>query len=204
MPGPVPKHPTTRARRNATVPMTMLPAGGRMGTTPPWPLLDDIELASQLSVLESRLEDLNYEAETEDDPKKLRRIEGQREKTLVGIRRIEGSISAQRQLERELWSELWATPQAELWERLCWTREVAQYVRWKILGELGNLEAAKEARQWSDRLGLNPLAMLRLRLEIERTDEAVDRGQKRRETAQRKNAPGRVADDPRQVLRALN
>ena len=42
-----------------------------------------------------------------------------------------------------------------------------QYVRLKILAECGDLEAGKEARQWSDRLGLNPLAMLRLRWEID-------------------------------------
>ena len=34
------------------------------------------------------------------------------------------------------------------------------------LGELGDMDNAKEARQWSDRLGLNPSAMLRNRWRI--------------------------------------
>lgn len=37
MPVP-PKHPSERRRRNATVPMTQLPAAGRPGDPPPWPL----------------------------------------------------------------------------------------------------------------------------------------------------------------------
>jgi hypothetical protein len=42
-------------------------------------------------------------------------------------------------------------------------RDVAQYVRHKVLAEMGSLDDAREARQWSDRLGLNPAAMMRNR-----------------------------------------
>lgn len=38
MPGPPPKHPDARRRRNATVPMVRLPAEGREGDPPAWPL----------------------------------------------------------------------------------------------------------------------------------------------------------------------
>lgn len=38
MPGPAPKHPSERRRRNAAPTMTRLPAGGRKGPTPDWPL----------------------------------------------------------------------------------------------------------------------------------------------------------------------
>lgn len=68
--------------------------------------------------------------------------------------------------EAALWVEIWRTPQAVMWERLRWTHEVAQYVRWRVLGERGALEPAKEARQLADRLGLSPMALLRLRWEI--------------------------------------
>ena len=105
--------------------------------------------------------------------------------------------------EALLWAELWATPQASMWEKLGWAREVAQYVRWKVRGEMGNLDAAKEARQWSDRLGLNPLAMLRLRWEIERAEDAEDRGRRRKQTGTPKPAAATGAD-PRSVLRAVN
>ena len=77
-------------------------------------------------------------------------------------------------LELALWTELWSTPQAVAWERLRWVRDVAQYVRWKVQGELGDLEASKEARQLSDRLGLTPLAMLRLGWTIS-TDEVAEK-----------------------------
>ena len=38
MPGPAPKADAQRRRRNATVAMTKLPAGGRKGRAPAWPL----------------------------------------------------------------------------------------------------------------------------------------------------------------------
>lgn len=122
MPGPPPN--PNRRRRNATVAMTQLPAEGRQGEPPAWPLgtADEAEAA--------------------------------------------------------LWADLWATPQAVAWERLRYGREVALYVRWQLLAETGQTEAAKEARFWSDRLGLNPVAMLRLRWEIaadELGDQRADR-----------------------------
>ncbi|MER8083835.1 hypothetical protein ABTZ57_01400 [Streptomyces sp. NPDC094048] len=79
---------------------------------------------------------------------------------------LAAQLEAQQRVEAELWTELWATPQAVQWERLGWTREVAQYVRWKCRAESGDLDAGKEARQLGDRLGLTPLAMLRLRWEV--------------------------------------
>lgn len=68
--------------------------------------------------------------------------------------------------ERTLWAQAWRSPQAVVWERLSWSHDVALYVRLMALAEAGNLKAAAEARQWSDRLGLNPPAMLRNRWRI--------------------------------------
>jgi len=68
--------------------------------------------------------------------------------------------------ERKLWAELWRTPQAVMWERTRAHREVAGYVRWSLLAESGDIKAAPEARQLSDRLGLTPLALRRLEWEI--------------------------------------
>jgi hypothetical protein len=79
------------------------------------------------------------------------------------------------EIELEVWAEAWATPQAVAWERLGWTRDVAQYVRWKVLGEAGGLDEAKEARQWSDRLGLSPLALLRLNWSVVQDELAEQR-----------------------------
>ena len=68
--------------------------------------------------------------------------------------------------ERKLWGELWRTPQAVMWDRTHAHREVAAYVRWSLLAETGDIKAAPEARQLSDRLGLTPLALRRLEWEI--------------------------------------
>lgn len=104
---------------------------------------------------------------------------------------LDKQIEAQQRLEAELWRDLWATPQAAAWERLGWTREVAQYVRWKVQAELGDLDASKEARQLGDRLGLTPLAMLRLRWEIA-PDEVGEQRQERTAAARKKTARQRL------------
>jgi hypothetical protein len=102
-----------------------------------------------------------------------------REAALILTKQLE----AQQRIEVELWRELWKTPQAVMWSRLSWTREVAQYVRWKSRAEAGDLDAAKEARQLADRLGLTPLSLLRLRWEIA-TDEVGETRQARARTEQ--------------------
>lgn len=129
--GPPPKHPSQRRRTNATVPMIELPAEGRKGPAPAWPL--------------------------PPSPRVTKTMERH---------------------EADLWEELWALPQAVQWERAGWTREVAQYTRFKARAEMGDIHAAREARQWSDRLGLSPLAMLRLRWEVV-ADEVAEKRDER-------------------------
>lgn len=120
-------------RRNARVGPLKLPAEGRKGEPPQWPLPPSAATKGLAAdVLESA--------------------------------------------ELAMWAEIWATPQAVAWERLGWFRDVAQYVRWKTLGEFGDLDAAKEARMWSDRLGLNPKAMRTLLWEIV-SDEVAEQRQ---------------------------
>lgn len=43
MPGPAPKDPANRRRRNAAVGKTLLPAGGRQGDAPVWPIANRSE-----------------------------------------------------------------------------------------------------------------------------------------------------------------
>ena len=68
--------------------------------------------------------------------------------------------------ELEVWERVWKSAQAVAWERNGSELEVALYVRHLVQAEAGDMKAASEARQWSDRLGLNPTAMLRLRWKI--------------------------------------
>jgi hypothetical protein len=96
--------------------------------------------------------------------------------------------------ERELvvWRDAWRTPQACAWERLGWSLDVALYVRHFVAAEAGDMKAAGEVRQWSDRLGLNPAAMLRNRWRVVE-DEL---GQRRATTSTtRTPARGRTARD---------
>ncbi|AKJ72166.1 hypothetical protein TPA4_1 [Tsukamurella phage TPA4] len=114
MPGPAPQREVRRT--NARPDWRKLPAGGREGEPPPWPL-------------------------------------GGRSKAAV----------------RAIWAQLWASPQAEAWEELGWTRVVARYAQVLHICEGPQATAAMlgEARQLEDRLGLTPMAMRRLMWEID-------------------------------------
>jgi len=78
--------------------------------------------------------------------------------------------------EAKLWAELWATPQAVMWETLGWTRIVARYVRCCLAAELLDRHAMAEARQLEDRLGLTPKAMRLLMWSIS-ADEVAEKRQ---------------------------
>lgn len=181
--GPPPKPDDQRRRRNATVAMTKLPAEGRQGTAPTWPLRPDIVMAAELAHCEDQR--LVLEGEIEDGTA-ARGAAGKLARLDQRIAVLKAKLAAAAEMEGELWTELWATPQAVQWERLRWTREVAQYVRWKVAAELGDLDASKEARQLADRLGLSPMAMLRLRWEV-----AVDEVAERRESKAAARRPAR-------------
>lgn len=132
--GPAPKPASERRRRNASIAMTQLPAEGRQGEPPRFPLPPLV------------VKDLD--------------------------------LPALRERELDLWADLWATPQAVMWERTHAVLTVARFVRFSVLAENGNTKSATEARQLEDRLGLNPQAMLRLRWEIA-PDEVAEQRQSR-------------------------
>ena len=174
--GPPPKPDDQRRRRNATVAMVRLPAEGRKKRAPNWPLIPDVVLTARRDLAEEKAERL------EEDLLELRmagkpcgvaeaKLDRAKEAALIANRQL----AEQRKLEAALWKDLWSLPQSVEWERLGWLRDVAIYVRHHVLGELGDLDNAREARQWSDRLGLTPLAMLRLRWEVVRDEVAAKR-----------------------------
>lgn len=186
MPGPPPN--PNRRRRNATVAMTKLPAEGRQGDPPPWPLPADVSLQAKLDQLNDQIDEVAAAAEGTDRAAKIahRRLLSLQLRADV----LTAEIEVGQQQEKELWAQLWATPQAVAWERLRWTRDVAQYARWKIRAELGDLDASKESRLLSDRLGLNPLALLRLRWEIA-ADEVGEQRVERTARQTSARSPGR-------------
>ena len=170
---------------------TALPAAGRQGDPPVWPLPPEVATAAQLElardarlVLEGQIDDGTA---TKGAPARLARLDQK-------IAELESRLRAAAEMEFGLWSDLWSTPQAVMWERLRWTREVALYVRWQVLAELGDLDAGKEARQWSDRLGLNPAAMLRNRWRVDGavSDGAQSTGPRPRKAPTRRSARDRL------------
>jgi hypothetical protein len=163
--GPPPKDPAQRRRRNATVAMTPLPAAGRQGRPPKFPLGADIVTRAKLQVATERAGEI--EEKREAGMASEQQLLAARERVAV----LTAVVELQSKAELALWRELWKTPQAVEWDHGSYHREVAQYVRWKVLGESGDMDAAKEARQFADRLGLTPMALLRLRWSIEPATE---------------------------------
>lgn len=177
--GPPPKNASQRRRQNATIALTRLPAEGRPGDAPTWPLIDDVVLRARRDMLAVKVERLQEERQDAlDNGDSTGGIERKIDTALERLHIVEAQLAAQRELEATLWTDLWNLPQAVEWERLGWLRDVAQYVRLKVMAELGELDAGKEARMWSDRLGLTPLAMLRLRWEVSHDEVAERRAEK--------------------------
>lgn len=205
MPGPAPKHPSVRARRNdAKKDFTVLPAAGRKGKAPKWPLASDVTAIAEKRVADIACEALEVQLAGEDDGRKRRTILRQLEKAQTASERLGLILDGQEEAELALWEELWATPQAAEWERAHAFRAVAIYVRWSIKAESGNLDATKEARMWSDRLGMNPLALQKLRQEVEHTESVQARGNERRSRTPKPAGSSKPASDPRAALSVVS
>lgn len=93
----------------------------------------------------------------------------------------EWPFAGSKERELEVWAQIWRTPQAAAWITLGWTFDIALYVRWQVAASDNDdaslneaLKAGNEARQWSDRLGLNPTAMLKNRWRV-RVDEVTEK-----------------------------
>jgi hypothetical protein len=77
-------------------------------------------------------------------------------------------LSAASKAERDVWTGLWRLPQAVEWERLSVARVVARYARLlvRVEDDDASTRLMNEVRQLEDRLGLNPVALVRLRWRI--------------------------------------
>jgi hypothetical protein len=195
-----------RARRNdPKKDFTSLPAEGRSGKAPAWPLRPDVKMTAEHQLALDRVASLQVEVEGAEDGRtkgRLRRNLAAAELTAATLAlQIEQATDA----ERELWAELWSTPQATMWEAsAAFARMLAQFVRWNIKAEQGDLKAAAEARARYQDFGLTPKTLTALKVEIERADEAETRGSQRR-AAKAPAAPSAGGDrpDPRGRLRSV-
>ena len=146
--------------------LTPLPAAGRPGRAPKWPLGADVQLDTQIALIKLEVKDLDNEVEWCTIARDRAALRRKRDRVLKKQRELEAMRTAATRLEKEIWAALWKTPQATQWEKRNWFREVALYARHQAKAEAGSLDDSKEARAREDRLGLNDMAMLRLRWEI--------------------------------------
>jgi hypothetical protein len=83
------------------------------------------------------------------------------------------------QAELHRWNELWKLPAAVMWRQSRLQLVVARYVRDCLLVEEGAKGAGallkSEVRQQEDRLGLNPVSMMRLRWEVVQDEVSIAR-----------------------------
>lgn len=83
----------------------------------------------------------------------------------------------------KVWRELWSTPMAVAWELAGYERPVAHYLELTMAGERSlrsgrpSAQLMAELRQAGDQLGMTPISRLRLRWEIDDTDEVAERRQ---------------------------
>lgn len=146
------------------------PRGGQVDAppaeAPSWPLGENIAMRAERDSLAEELASVQQDMEDTDDAKRrgsLRRREQALKSRLV---RLEAQMRVVGEVEAAIWAEMWALPQASSWLALGWLRDIAQYVRHKAMAEMGSMDDAKEARQWSDRLGLSPRAAMQLGLDV--------------------------------------
>lgn len=112
----------------------------------------------------------------------------------------EGELS---DYDTKVWADLWRTPMAVAWELNSYHRTVARYLRVMRASEVqlseGNVNATLlgEVRALEDRLGLTPMALLRLRWEIDDSDDVAEKRARKPSSRQRLRAV-----DPVVVARA--
>ena len=108
----------------------------------------------------------------------------------------------------EWWRDLWASPMAPEYDDAdrhgLFELAMLRNDFWNATSLLDRKLAATEIRLQDQRFGLSPIDRRRLQWEIERTDEAQDKGARRRtKAADRGEAQGKPAGDPRGVLSAV-
>lgn len=207
----MPKHSSVRARRNdPKKDFRTLALQPSSFPVPRWPLPQDASMVAKLETARDAVARLQADMADEEDGRKLARMRRQLASAEIVAATVEIQLQQAADGEQEMWAEMWAMPQATVWLETHSQRAVAQYVRLKIQAEQGNLAASTEARQWSDRLGLNPLALFRLRVEIEHAEDAQAQADARRQQQNPTDPEGVPqpkpgdGDDPRNGLYAVS
>lgn len=106
------------------------------------------------------------------------------------------------------WRDLWASPMAPEYDEAdrhgLFELAMLRDDFWRADSAKERKDAAAEIRLQDQRFGLSPIDRRRLQWEIERTDEAKEKGERRRtKAAERSSGAQGSGGDPRATLRAL-
>jgi hypothetical protein len=177
--GPAPDPNALRRERPSDKDGWRILPRSRSEAAPEWPLLPDVAMRAELEVTQAQVAELQAQV-SEATPRRRGALAKKLGQAQMRARVMELSLAQQTETELALWTQLWTTPQSNAWAELGLgtAREVARYVRHAVKAEAGSAEDAREARQWSDRIGLNPTAMLRNRWKVAPDEMAERRGTK--------------------------
>lgn len=112
-------------------------------------------------------------------------------------------------MTRAWWKDIWSSPMSPEWDQSdlhgLWVMAAVVDDFWTANSSSARQDASAEIRLQAVRFGLSPIDRRRLQWEIERTEEAVDKGKKRqaRQSAgqQGEDPKSQEGRDPREVLR---
>ena len=183
-------------RRNSRVGMTRLPSGGYTGRIPKWPLPDNPKLTARIRLLTDEIEVLE-ERDLDESLSRTEQTKLTRLRERLAIAEVERDTILD--TEKQLWRQVWRTPQACEWKRLKWDRDVAQYVRHKAAAEVGSMDDSREARLRAEALGLSPKGLRSLMWVID-----SDQVGEKREEKQQQAATGTDGPAPRRHLAAVD
>jgi hypothetical protein len=178
MPGPTPKDPALRQRRNRTATAATLAVA-------------DADTAPAIEVMRQSLPP--RVVETDDGP-------------------VEAEWHP---LARQLWDDVWASPMAPEYLRAdvhgLYVLVALTDAYWRRMeaGQVsGANELAKELRLQRQAFGLSPIDRRRLQWEVEKSEEAAERGRRRRRKVDEGEADARsreqAARDPRALLGVID
>lgn len=162
---------------------------------PSWPLPRNPRLVAMIQLEQDAVDELE-EKELDEGLSRTEITKLTRTRQRLAVRQAE--LDAIEETEKELWKKLWRTPQAEMWAKLKWDRDVAQYVRHKAAAEIGSLDESREARQRGHHLGLTPKGMKDLMWVIG-TDEMSEKRAAKKAEQQTDEVSQRRRQRPRAV-----
>lgn len=108
---------------------------------------------------------------------------------------------------KAMWRDIWSSPMApefdssDIHQMFILLRLVDRF--WSTDSMTGMKDLAAEIRLSGQRFGISPLDRRRLEWQIEQSEDAKDRGRRRRDPEARPAPPKKPVSDPRSVLRAL-